>query len=326
MFKPAKTCAADKKTKIPQPRKTFSLILFAETFKIKKNKMLSLLALPTLFSLSGQLQISPHQLLAPTIAIAVKKNMFRLSDGKFKKDDPLRKSEFERAMTALACRDFSMRTKKNHPKNSIVKKSEAVRELSFVITANGERNPDGSARLPENYEKIQFHDIEKKARHRVAAQILAGLLVLDTPRTPKKDDSLSAWFGTPPTADFPGDPDPPITKFQFLRLLRRSFDFKKCNFAVRLDRDGDGILNRDDFCPKIPGSSESRISGCPKFQLRIPKTRSGRGVIVSEGAVSAEIKMREKTDIRPGDEIFATVGRGRQTTIPTGVPSKIAEN
>jgi hypothetical protein len=298
---------------------------------LKKNKMIKFKCLERVVSMFCLLvtpvtmlwadnktitDIKRDDYLANVIYWSVDKEIFKPIGTKFKRKQAVTKGEFEKAMSVLRCKPYFMKVLKGRKNSQYVKKSEMVRELSFIITANM-KHRDGSLNLPDNWRNVYFKDVDNTDAHFKAAQILVALGVLEL---------NNGFFGIP-TKDmqFALDKDPGILRENFLEILEKSFDLNKCGFAIKLDIDGDGVENLKDKCPVIPGNGKD---GCPDLRLR--KVGSLKDnffhVYPGNGFLEAGIKFVEQVQIRIGDEIFAAILNPRTHDIITRSKSYLVEH
>ncbi len=70
-----------------------------------------------------------------------------------------------------------------------------------------------------------------------------------------------------------------------------------------LDTDLDGVKDAVDLCPQIPFTSKS---GCPVFSARKPTDQKYNPIRVWFSDERAEVRLREKTEIKIGD-IFQAI-------------------
>lgn len=222
--------------------------------------------------------------LFPYIDWSVENNIFEIEGENFGKKQAVTKKEFEMALGVLRCKPYLMKSLAGRSGEQYVKRSEAVRDLSYVITANMPRDARGDWDFPAGWDKFDFKDIEERdfeqeqkrlekkiqdpdllesklealkqeldSYYGSAAQVLLALKVID---------DKSGHFGIPPIeGEFEGDSDPGLQRIELLEMISRSFDINTCGFDVTLDLDMDGFMNHKDFCPYIPAKSSK--DGCP---------------------------------------------------------------
>ena len=239
---------------------------------------------------SGLSDVSPNDFLAVEMQLAAQKGFFEISNNQFEKDKKVTRADFEKAISAIKCADLQSEILAEKPRTHWVRKSEAVQEISQII--------GDQVSLPAGWRAAGFLDLEETQPHFEPAQKLVSLGILDR---------NGGYFGT--SAEKNGgwpNPDPEITRQDFLVLLSRSFEMDKCGAQFRADLDGDGVENSADLCRKIPGSATT--NGCPNIGfLQNSSEIAHSGVKVFQVKNNPELEFVEKSEIRPGDRFFAFI-------------------